>query len=343
MGPIARLFAGLAMLAAMLLSPATGWAALADLPIDDGLPVRVTPHVLVDRIIEVNVKDNTFTSEISLGLQWKDSRLAFDTTTTGLDQREYLNEAARAQLAKMWQPRIGLLNQSEPPKILSSVLIIRADGSIRLTERLLSKARIEWHLEDYPFDHQTLLWQLGSTDYSRESVALRTGTVVVPPNLLIKNWASEHSSQVMSETAGMTGRIIAGLSVGLVVKRQSSVVITQVFMPYFAIMLLPMIVLFTVGPNTPTHLFTALLALLTLNFKIVLEEPAVVAVQNSMGDALWMGYCYIGLTLVLALSVMRAVPDTQLSDVMISLRSYLKWWAALTFLALVGGRILAAA
>jgi len=113
-------------------------------------------------------------------------------------------------------------------------------------------------------------------------------------------------------------------------------------MPYFAIMLLPMIVLFTVGPNTPTHLFTALLALLTLNFKIVLEEPAVVAVKNAMGDALWMGYCYIGLTLLLALSVMRVVPDTQLSDVMISLRAYLKWWAALTFITLVGGRILSA-
>lgn len=342
MGGFARIRAILWVVAAILLVPANGWGAPLDLPIDDGLPVRVTPSLTADRIIEVNVRDNTFTSEITLALQWKDSRLAFDATTTGLDQREYLNEAARAQLAKMWQPRIALLNQSEPPKTLNSVLVVRADGSVKLTERIFAKARIDWHLEDYPFDRQTLLWQLGSTDFSRESVVLRTGAVVLPPNLLIKNWTPEHTTQAVSETVGMTGRVISGLSTGIVIKRQSSVVMTQVFMPYFAIMLLPMIVLFTVGPNTPTHLFTALLALLTLNFKIVLEEPAVVAVKNAMGDALWMGYCYIGLTLRLALSVMRVVPDTQLSDVMISLRAYLKWWAALTFITLVGGRILSA-
>jgi len=325
----------------VVLWPITGRTALTDLPAEEGLPVRVAPRLTVERVLDVNVKDNTFSSEVGLTLQWRDGRLAFDSIATGQDEKEYLNEAAKAQLARMWQPKVALLNQSEPPKSLSALLLVKSDGSVRYTERLLTKARIEWHLEDYPFDRQNLVWQWGSSDYSREAVVLRTGSVEMPSHLVIKNWDPERTIQATAELTGATGRRVTSLTSGIVVKRQPMVVITQVLMPFLAITLLPMIALFTVGPNTPTQLFTALLALLTLNFKIVLEEPAIVSVNNAVGDALSMGYAYIGITVVLALSVMKAVPENTLSDRMIAIRGYLKWWAALTFITLVGGRLLA--
>ena len=123
------------------------------------------------------------------------------------------------------------------------------------------------------------------------------------------------------------------------VDRQSNVAVTQIFMPYMAIIFLPLICLFNVGANTPVQLFTALLAMLTLNFKIVLENPTIASVSNAVADAMWMGYGYIGIALFLAMTVMRAPGDRQLSDFMLELRGYLKWGVPMIFLALLGGRI----
>ena len=79
--------------------------------------------------------------------------------------------------------------------------------------------------------------------------------------------------------------------------------------------------------------------MLTLNFKIVLENPTIASVSNAVADAMWMGYAYIGIALFLAMTVMRASGDRQLSDFMLELRGYLKWGVPMIFLALLGGRI----
>jgi hypothetical protein len=79
--------------------------------------------------------------------------------------------------------------------------------------------------------------------------------------------------------------------------------------------------------------------MLTLNFKIVLENPVIASVTNAVADAMWMGYSYIGVALFLALTVMRPPGDTKPGDVMSELRGYLKWGAPTIFLALLGGRI----
>ena len=100
----------------------------------------------------------------------------------------------------------------------------------------------------------------------------------------------------------------------------------------------------SVGSSTPTQLFTALLALLTLNFKVVLEQPTIISVSNSVVDAMWMGYCFIGINLLLAFTVMRACPADAppLGDLYQELREVLKWVVPVAFLVLVVGRVLLA-
>lgn len=325
-----------------LLAPSPGHAGLLDLPTDDGVPVRVYPRLITEKISDISDKDNTFSAEISLALQWKDGRLAFDPVVEAREQKEYLNDDARTQLASIWQPQVVVQNAAEAPRTLSTTLIIRSDGTVRLRQRMAIKTRMEFELQDYPFDRQYLTFQLASVVYGRESVMLTNDPVPMPSNLVIKNWQFERLRQESLERLGITGRPFSNLDVSLVVDRQSYVAVTQIFLPYLAIMFLPLISLFNVGGNTPTQLFTALLALLTLNFKIVLEEPVIASVSNSVVDAMWMGYCYIGVVLLLALSVMRAPGDRKIGDFMTEVRGYTKWGPSLIFLTLLGGRIAAA-
>ncbi len=322
-------------------------AALAEvagipLPTDDGMPVRVAPKLRVDRVMEISNRDNSFTAEIEFSVEWSDSRLAFDPVAEARDAREYLNEAANAQLSRIWNPQIEIVNLAESPRIISTTLTIRSTGRVRLSRRMIARTSKEFELADFPFDRQTLTWQIASAVHGRESVVLVTEPAKLPPGLLIKGWAAERLTQTTVERPGITGRPFSTVLLGLVVDRESYVSVTQIFLPYLAIMFLPLICLFNVGPNTPTQLFTALLALLTLNFKIVLEEPVIASVTNSVVDAMWMGYFYIGFSLLLALTVMRPPGDRKLSDSLLELRGYCKWGSPITFLVILAGRVAAA-
>jgi hypothetical protein len=330
------------MLLVIWLCPALARAQIP-LPMDDGMPVRVAPSLLVDRVTDINDRDNSFTAEISLAVEWTDGRLAFDPVAEARDAREYLNEAATAELAKSWSPRIEVVNLAEPARLLSTTLVVRYNGRVRLTRHMAARTRMEFDLSDYPFDRQALTWQIASAEYGREAVVLVTEPARLPPGLVIKGWAPERITQATVERPGITGRPFSTVLAGLVVDRQSYVAVTQIFLPYLAIMFLPLICLFNVGPNTPMQLFTALLALLTLNFKIVLEEPVIASVSNAVVDGMWMGYFYIGLSLLLALTVMRPADERRLSDTMLEVRQYCKWGPPVVFLVTVAGRVAAAA
>ena len=57
---------------------------------------------------------------------------------------------------------------------------------------------------------------------------------------------------------------------------------------------------------------------------------------------MWLGYCYIGLTLRLALTIMRPPGDRKLPDVVTELRLVTKWGGPMIYVAVVCGRVFAA-
>ena len=310
-------------------------------PVDDGLPVRVHPSLRVDQIPEISEKDSLFRALLTITYVWRDRRLAFDRRTTGRDAYEFLNEGARAKMATIWTPKLTLLNATEPPRVIGAILIIRDDGTVQITEKLAASLESDYGLADFPFDRQRLVARLASAEYSRD-VVLITGAEVVPnPKLNVKNWEILRTTADNTSSNSITGRPLSTCLLINEVKRSSTVAVTQIFMPYMAIIFLPLVCLFNVGPSTPTQLFTALLALLTLNFKVVLELPTIISVSNSVVDAMWMGYCFIGVNLLLAFTVMRVRPSDgpPLGDLYLELREFIKWAVPAGFLILVVGRV----
>ena len=313
-------------------------------PVDEGLPIRVKPTLRIDQIPEISEKDSLFKGALTLTYVWRDRRLAFDRRATGRDTYEYFNEAAKAKMATIWTPKITIANSTEIPRSLGQILIIRDDGTVQITEKLAASLETAYSFSDFPFDRQKLMVRLASTEFSREIVLIRDVTVLPNPKLSIKSWQVLRTTADIGETASITGRQLSTCFLAVEVKRSSSVAVTQIFMPYIAIIFLPLVCLFNVGPNSPTQLFTSLLALLTLNFKVVLEQPTIVSVSNSVVDAMWFGYCFIGINLMLVFTVMRIRPADAppMSDIYQEFRGFLKWGVPIGFLVIVVGRVMLA-
>ena len=336
------LFAGL--LLAGLAQPAFAAPEPPGPPVDEGLPIRVKPTLRVEQIPEISEKDSLFKATLTLTYVWRDRRLAFDRRVQGRDTYEFFNENAKAKMATIWTPKITLANSTETPRSLGQILIIRDDGTIQVTEKLAASLETNYSFSDFPFDRQKLVARLASTEYSREVVLIRDTEVVPNNKLSIKSWQVLRTTADLGETNSITGRKLSTCFLTVEIKRSSSVSVTQIFMPYIAIIFLPLVCLFNVGPNSPTQLFTSLLALLTLNFKVVLEQPTIVSVPNSVVDAMWFGYCFIGVNLMLIFTVMRIRPADAppIGDVYQEVRGFLKWGIPVGFLIIVVGRVLMA-
>lgn len=313
-------------------------------PVGDGLPVRVKPTLRVDQIPEISEKDSLFKAALTITYSWRDSRLAFDSRAAGRNTLEFFNDAAKAKIATIWTPKITLANSTETPRSIGLILVIRDDGTVQITEKLAASLESTYSFSDFPFDRQRLQARLASTEYSREIVLIRDVEVVTNPRLAVKSWQVLRTTADIGETASITGRQLSTCFLGIEVKRSSAVAVTQIFMPYIAIIFLPLVCLFNVGPNSPTQLFTSLLALLTLNFKVVLEQPTIVSVSNSVGDSMWFGYCFIGINLMLVFTIMRNRPADAppMSDLLQESRNFIKWGTPIGFLIIVIGRVLLA-
>lgn len=313
-------------------------------PAADGLPVRVKPTLRVDQIPDVSERDGLFRAVVTLTYEWHDSRLAFDALTVGRDAYEFVNEAARARIASIWTPKMAIANAIETPRTIGLILVIRDDGTVQLSERVAAVVEADYALADFPFDRQRPTVRLASTEFSREIVMLRDPEVIPNHRLAVKNWDVLRTTADIGETASITGRPLSTCFLATDIKRAPSVAVTQIFMPYLAIMFLPLVCLFNVTSTTPTQLFTALLALLTLNFKVVLEQPTIISVNNSIVDAMWMGYCFIGINLMLVFTVMRvrSADAPPLGDLRTEVRNFTRWAIPAGFLILVSGRVLLA-
>ena len=336
------------LLAGLLLA---GWAPLAAAapeppgpPVDEGLPIRVKPTLRIEQIPEISEKDSLFKATLTLTYVWRDRRLAFDRRALGRDTYEYYNETAKAKMATIWTPKITIANSTETPRSLGQILIIRDDGTVQITEKLAASLETNYSFADFPFDRQKLVARLASTEYSREIVLIRDTDVIPNAKLSVKSWQVLRTTADLGETNSITGRKLSTCFLTVEVKRSSSVAVTQIFMPYIAIIFLPLVCLFNVGPASPTQLFTSLLALLTLNFKVVLEQPTIVSVSNSVVDAMWMGYCFIGINLMLVFTIMRLRPADAppIGDLYKEFREYLKWGIPVGFIIIVLGRVLMA-
>ena len=133
---------------------------LIERPNADAGPTRVSVAMWVVDINSIDSAQQTFTADIVVVLQWKDSRLAH--TRGGV---------ALYALGEIWHPRVAIVNETNSvSRRMPEAAEVDADGSVEYRQRYVGSFTQSLHLESFPFDKQTFRIQLVAVRYTPNEV-----------------------------------------------------------------------------------------------------------------------------------------------------------------------------
>jgi Neurotransmitter-gated ion-channel ligand binding domain/Neurotransmitter-gated ion-channel transmembrane region len=161
-GPCGRKFSLLAaFLAALIqLAPGSEPPNLIERPNADAGPTQVSVGMWVVDINSIDSAQQTFTADIVVVLQWKDSRL----THTG-------GALAHYSLGEIWHPRVAIVNETNSvSRRLPEAAEVDANGSVDYRQRYVGAFTQSLRLESFPFDKQTFRVQLVAIRYNPNEV-----------------------------------------------------------------------------------------------------------------------------------------------------------------------------
>jgi hypothetical protein len=128
-------------------------------------PIVVEVGLLMDQIIEVNLKEEWYSIVGSLRMEWTDPLLAFSPDTCQCDLKllqgeDYINYAVEQGI--IW-PEFTLFNQQERRFDQNLLIVIRPDGHVVYFERFTTTIQNpDFDYRSYPFDEQEFLIYIDS-------------------------------------------------------------------------------------------------------------------------------------------------------------------------------------
>ena len=317
------------MLAALLsISPAAASTAekpadaapLVSVPTGKGLPVVVRAALFFNQIQAFNDNQNTFEATTDLRLSWFDLRLRYPAEEGLNGYKEYRVSAAEAELAKMWTPRIRLVNRVGEPTFSERRLRIFPDGRVETIARTTATYKVPVDLSRFPFDHQSLLIELVvqedtietvDLDFSSEDVAFSR----VASSVEMDGWTPGLVNLKRELVAGWNGDRYARVLAALDVRRVASSTIATIFIPLFASLLIPFLATWmnrAVDDGFEVEAFElanviigGLFAVIALGFTISSAYPNLVSSDNTVSRLLGLNYVALAVGLVITVVFYR--------------------------------------
>lgn len=317
------------MLAALLsISPAAASTAekpadaapLVSVPTGKGLPVVVRVALFFNQIQAFNDNQNTFEATTDLRLSWFDLRLRYPAEEGLNGYKEYRVSAAEAELAKMWTPRIRLVNRVGEPTFSERRLRIFPDGRVETIARTTATYKVPVDLSRFPFDHQSLLIELVvqedtietvDLDFSSEDVAFSR----VASSVEMDGWTPGLVNLKRELVAGWNGDRYARVLAALDVRRVASSTIATIFIPLFASLLIPFLATWmnrAVDDGFEVEAFElanviigGLFAVIALGFTISSAYPNLVSSDNTVSRLLGLNYVALAVGLLITVVFYR--------------------------------------
>jgi hypothetical protein len=133
-------------------------------------PLKVGVMLIVNNLLEINERTDTFEAKIELHLRWHDPTLAFDRTVMGTTRLEYSKEQTVLKLAEIWQPEIFISNMEPNPTRIDPGLFISENGEVEYIRYIEAKFHGDFQLRAFPFDSQMLPIILISKFYNKREL-----------------------------------------------------------------------------------------------------------------------------------------------------------------------------
>lgn len=127
-----------------------------------GEPDEVTVRLGLLDIAEIDDREQVFTADIFVQIEWQDSRLASDVNS-GVDLRT-------VAFADIWNPRLVVVNDRGLAAQLPDVATVDRQGKVTVLRRLAGPLAVQLDLREFPFDTQRLPIEIVSYEYSPSEI-----------------------------------------------------------------------------------------------------------------------------------------------------------------------------
>ncbi|MCE9573287.1 MAG: hypothetical protein K8W52_09030 [Deltaproteobacteria bacterium] len=291
---------------------------LTDLPTGRGLPLIVRVSAAIVELRAIDDRAGTFTATLDLRVRWADPRLA-DPDASG--PPVLLRDAdADARLATIWSPQLGFRNQLADPSRSRALLRITATGECELRARLTGQFATPLDLGQFPFDRQGLRLQVVSKRERTTLVVLDVdqddlGFAQQSTRATLDGWEPVRIGIAHTTEPGWYGEAQDGVDVTLDVARRPGAGVLAIFIPLFAVLMIPLLALwlmrmedgeFKVAPLDLTNiLLGGLFAVIALNFTIGSAYPSLMTGDNTITRLFGLIYLTLGTTLALNIALVR--------------------------------------
>lgn len=310
-------------------------------------PVKVGVTVLFNSITKINNATNNFEASVDIHLNWVDPSLAFDPITLGTFRQELCEKQAEEKLTKIWNPHVIIDNLEGKPEKERQCLLIYADGTVELIQRVRSLFKASFNLATFPFDTQKLSIKLLSDKYNNNEIqfvqdqkelnysGLREG-------LKLYGWNIVRIRYHQMDIRGLNGTFYPEFEARITIQRQP-LIYSFDFAPLLLIVVVPTLVTLYVSAETSARLgywSGAILALIALSFTLNLRHPALPA-GSILSQIISIIFGYEFLMIILTLTILNPTIGKKVKNpyVIPEMINFLRWSVPICFTALILARV----
>lgn len=330
-------------------------ADLTSLPVHAGLPIVVRAGVYFLQVSEIDDNEGAFAATVDSRLRWRDARLSYPASEAPRGFKEFRGAAADAKLGEIWQPQVHLSNlKGEPDQVTKGVRIF-PDGNVELVARTTGTFETEFDVENFPFDRQALIVEVGVEEYTLDAVTLdfrqsELDFSKLAPGVDVDGWELGLVGIRRTADPGWYGQSYAKLEVALDAKRQPGGSAAAIFIPLLASLLIPLLSIwlnkvndgeFQVEAFELTNIIIGgLFAVIALNFTVNAEYQ-MLSGQNTVSRLFLLNYVTLGVSLLVNLLLFRFNIVTRLAGKYAQEQTYaFLVWGIPVVVSIISGAVL---
>ena len=218
-------------------------------------PTEVYLQSYINDIIVIRDADQSFQADLFMRIEWDDPRLAHGDAAP-----------CSTTFDAIWWPELQPMNRRNLQQVRDMRPLVASDGRVSLLLRGFGDFSFRANLSDFPFDSQSLGFDLLSV-YSDADIdfVFNPERIVLSDDLSVANFdVSMAGVRVWSEMIKSTGREHARFSIELEATRLTGFYTWQQLVPLFLVVLMAWIVFWIPREHVPSRIGLAATSMLTL-------------------------------------------------------------------------------
>ncbi len=316
---------------ALFLSPIAGLCQddlgkFTSRPAPEEGPTKVVIRVIMLDLDDISGANQTYTANVAYMARWQDDRLRHDSPG---------NKAT--SLSQIWHPRIQILNRQRLQETFPEQASVSPSGEVEVLQRVWGQFSQPLVLHDFPFDHQTLNFDLvaaGHEPGSLELIADPEHPSQIADTFSVSDWAvSEWGSKPVMHSLVSGDNPVPLFRMFLTMKRNSGYHLINFILPLVMIICMSWIVFWIPPSNTGPRVSVSVTSMLTL----VAYRFAVGASLPKIAYLTRMDWFILGSSFLIFFALVQVVVTSWMADNdnLATARRVNKWMRCISPVALV--------